>query len=62
MQSSIDDRLDVLQVAVLDGEADVGGVVVHDVLDDVIDDDVGRGDVAEDLGGDAGPIRHVFDR
>jgi hypothetical protein len=36
---------------VLDGEADVGGAVVHDVLDDVVDDDPGGGDVAEDPGG-----------
>ena len=62
MQQAIDDGPDVLQVAVLDGEADVGGVVVHHVLDDVVDDDVGRGDVAEDLGGDAGPVRDGFDR
>ncbi len=61
LAESVDDRLDVGQVAVLDGEADVGGVVVHHVLDDVVDDDVGRGDVAEDLGGDAGPIGHVLD-
>src|SRR5215217_5332357 len=58
----VDDGLDVAQIAVLDGEADVRRVVVHHVLDDVVHDDVRRGDVAEDLGGDAGSVRDVLDR
>jgi hypothetical protein len=45
----VHDLLEVVQVAVLDGEGDVGGVVVHDVLDDVIDDDVAGGDVEKIL-------------
>src|SRR6185437_11488324 len=62
LTEAVDDRLDVVQIAVLDGEADVGGVVIGDVLDDVVDDDVGRGDVAEDPGRDSGPVGHVLDR
>src|SRR5205814_203790 len=58
---ALDDRLDVREVAVLDGEADVGRVVVHHVLDDVIDHDVGVGDGREDLRGDAGAVGDALD-
>jgi len=39
LADSLGSGLDVGEVAVLDGEADVGGIVVHDVLNDVIDGD-----------------------
>src|SRR5205814_245116 len=58
---SFDDGFDVSQVAVLDGEADVGRVVVHHVLDDVVDHDVGVGDGREDLRGDAGAVGDALD-
>jgi len=62
LAETIDHGLDVRQIAVLDGEADVRRVVVHHVLDDVVDNDVARGDIAENLRGNAGTIRHGFDR
>ncbi len=58
---SVDDGPDVRQISVFDGEADVGAIVIHHVLNDVIHHDVGSGNVAEDFSRDTGPVRHGFD-
>jgi hypothetical protein len=47
------------EVAAIDGEGEVGGAVVADVLDDHVDVDVGVGDRAENLVGDARGIGHA---
>ena len=50
------------QVALGDGEADLGRPVGRHVLDDHVDDDVGRGDRAEERVDDARPVGHAEDR
>jgi hypothetical protein len=47
----------LLELAAVHGEGEVGGAVVADVLDDHVDVDVGVGDRAEDLVGDARACR-----
>ena len=42
-----------------DGKGEVGGAVCADVLDDHVDVDVGVGDRAENLVGDAGAVWHA---
>ena len=47
--------------ATIDREGKVGGAVMTDVLDDHVHIDVGVGDGAEDLIGDAGAVGHAED-
>ncbi len=56
------DEQGLFEVGLVDGEADLGHAVGGDVLDDHVDDDVGRGDRAEDPPDDAGAVGHADQR